>query len=95
MLYITEYPFQGEVGNSSPKEPPTRVQAVKPGKVSEPLHKDTHLVTLYTTEPARFAFVTDGKVPEQGTPIDEHYEIPRLVHPSGTLRVAVLKGIPS
>jgi len=88
-LYITEFPYLGDVSPSTPREPATGVQRVEIGKVSEAMNKDTHLVMLYSTLPCRFVFFSGEHAPEEGgTPMQGEYEIQRTVHNGTAMRIA-------
>jgi len=87
-LRITEYNNMGDVGPTMPQEPPTRVQKVALGDISERLHPDTRLVALYSDLPCRVAFFADGAAePEDGFGMSDNYEIQRQIHMGTGMRV--------
>lgn len=89
-LYITEYPYLGDVGQATPREPATRVQKIAIGEISAPLHPDTHLVSLYATLKCRFCFFAGQEMPEEdcATPMSDDYEIQRLVGTGSKMQIA-------
>lgn len=90
-LYITEYPFRGEVAPSLAQEPATGVQKVAIGDISQPLDNDTRMVALYATLPCHVAFYSGGAEPTIGTPIAENSEIIRYVHPGTQMLIATFE----
>lgn len=90
-LWISEYNNYGDPSLSLLLEPSTRVQEVAFGEVSEPLDKDTRLIALLSDLPCKVDFVARGQEPnaENATPMSEEYEITRVVHMGGGIRIAV------
>lgn len=92
-LYITEYNNMGDVSPSLVLEPATRVQKVAFGEVSAVLHPDTRVVCLYSDLPCKVRFFAGTPDPdalkEHASPMQEHYEVQRLIHMNSQQRVAV------
>lgn len=90
-LTITEFNNYGDPAMTTPREPSIGVTTVNIGEVSDTLNSDTRLVALYSDLPCKFQFVVDSEEPDAdgATPMKEEYEIIRVVHMGGKVRVAV------
>lgn len=95
-LIITEYNNLGDLGASTPQEPPLKVQKVDLGGVSEELTADTRIISLWATHGGEFATFCAARW-KQGEPLPEEihwvpiapkYEINRIAHMPANLRIA-------
>jgi hypothetical protein len=89
VLYITEYSQFGDPAAESPVEPATLVQKIRVGEKSQPLHRDTRLVVLYSTFDCRVSFHADEHEEEHAWPMSLRTRTVQLTRPNTGMTIRV------